>query len=74
MDDENARAAKAREGSPFLNTKQAAHYLNLSPRTLATMRCDGRGPLCRKHGATWRYHIDDLEAWSRMTPEGGRHD
>jgi predicted DNA-binding transcriptional regulator AlpA len=64
MEDEIARAAKAKEGSPFLNTKQAAFYIGLSARTLEKMRLHGRGPRYRKHGRYVRYHISDLDAWS----------
>ena len=64
MDDEIARAANAKRGSPFLNTDQAAHYVGLSRRTLEKMRTAGGGPLFRKHGRYVRYHIDDLDEWS----------
>lgn len=64
MDDENARAAQAKRGSPFLNAAQAALYVGLSHRTLEKMRTHGRGPRFRKHGRYVRYHIADLDAWS----------
>lgn len=64
MDDEIFRAAKAKKGSPFLNTAQAAFYVGLSQRTLEKMRLTGGGPRFRKHGRYVRYHIDDLDAWS----------
>ncbi|RUU94540.1 MAG: DNA-binding protein, partial [Mesorhizobium sp.] len=32
MDDENERAARAKKGSPFLSTAQAAFYIGLSQR------------------------------------------
>lgn len=64
MDDENERAARAKKGSPFLSTAQAAHYVSLSRRTLEKMRAVGGGPTYRKHGRYVRYHIDDLDAWS----------
>ena len=70
------RAAKAKLGSPFLTTAQAAHYLGLSPRTLERMRRTGRGPKWRRHGHTIHYHIDDLSQWNdegRPTNCGG-HD
>ena len=63
-DDDVARAAQAKQGSPFLNTKQAAFYVGLSARTLEKMRTWGRGPRYRKHGRYVRYHITDLDAWS----------
>ena len=64
MEDEIARAANAKKGSPFLNTDQAAHYVSLSRRTLEKMRTAGGGPRFRKHGRYVRYHIDDLDEWS----------
>ena len=69
MDNETIRASKARQGSPFLSTKEAAFYLGLSSRTLEKMRLCGHGPRFRKHGRYVRYHIDDLDGWS----EGRRH-
>jgi excisionase family DNA binding protein len=65
MDDEADRAAKAKKGSPFLSTDQAAHFIGLSRRTLEKMRVHGGGPQYRKHGRYVRYHIDDLDAWSK---------
>ena len=62
--DPSARAADAKRHSPFLSTAQAAHYVNLSRRTLEKMRCNGAGPEYRKHGRYVRYHIDALDAWS----------
>ena len=64
MDDDATRAANAKKGSPFLSTKQAAHYISLSPRTLERMRRTGEGPRYRKHGRYVRYHIAELDAWS----------
>lgn len=74
MDEEDAinRAARARKGSPFLNTAQAAHYIGLAERTLETMRGQGHGPAFRRHGRFIRYHIDDLDAWSARS--GARRD
>jgi molybdenum cofactor biosynthesis enzyme MoaA len=69
MENENLRASTARQGSPFLTTREAAHYVCLSFRTLEKMRLTGNGPRFRKHGRYVRYHINDLDAWS----EGQRH-
>jgi excisionase family DNA binding protein len=63
-DDEAERAARAKKGSPFLSTAQAAFYVGLSRRTLEKMRVVGGGPAYRKHGRYVRYHINDLDAWS----------
>ena len=65
MDDDIARAARAKKGSPFLSTEQAAFYLGLSARKLQQMRAAGGGPGFRRHSRYIRYHIDDLDAWSR---------
>jgi hypothetical protein len=64
-DDQIARAGRARRGSPFLNTEQAAAYLKISSLLLRRMRRDGNGPVFRRHSRYIQYHIDDLEAWSR---------
>jgi hypothetical protein len=64
-EDANERAARAKRGSPFLNTAQAAHYLGLAKRTLEDWRGEGLGPASRRHGRFVRYHIDDLDAWSK---------
>lgn len=67
MDDENERAMRAAKGSPFLTPQQAAHYLGISIRTLQEQRSAGTGPKYRRHCRRVRYHIDDLEAWSRAS-------
>ena len=63
-DDEIARAGRAKRGSPFLNTDQAAAYLKLSIRQLKRLRRAGKGPVFRRHSRYVQYHIDDLDAWS----------
>jgi hypothetical protein len=68
MDDEIARAARAKKGSPFLSTEQAAFYLGLSPRKLQAMRSAAEGPRFRRHCRYVRYHIDDLDLWSSGSP------
>jgi len=65
MEDEIARAARARKGTPFLSTEQAAFYLGLSARKLQQMRGEGSGPRFRRHSRYVRYHIDDLDDWSK---------
>jgi hypothetical protein len=70
MEDEIARAARARKGCPFLSTEQAAFYLGLSARKLQQMRGLGTGPSFRRHSRYVRYHIDDLDCWSKGAREG----
>ncbi|RYD59951.1 MAG: DNA-binding protein [Sphingomonadales bacterium] len=59
-----SRAERAKRGSPFLNTDQAAAYLKVSNRLLRALRVEGGGPVFRLHGKLYQYHIDDLDAWS----------
>ncbi|HLT00915.1 MAG TPA: helix-turn-helix domain-containing protein [Geminicoccaceae bacterium] len=73
MDDDAVnRAARARRGCPFLSTEQAAFYLGLSARRLQAMRADGSGPRFRRHSRYVRYHIDDLDEWSRRSAQTAR--
>lgn len=72
MDDDIDRAARAKKGSPFLSTEQAAFYLGLSARKLQSMRSAGAGPLFRRHSRHIRYHIDDLDSWSSNSGLGDR--
>ena len=46
-----------------LTTKQAALYLNLSPRTLEKYRLTGEGPRFRRYKRAVRYPIADLKEW-----------
>ncbi len=49
----------------YLDTKQAAEWLGLSPRTLEGLRHRGGGPLYKKWGPKLvRYAISDLRAWA----------
>ena len=74
MDDKAIRVANGHNGSPFLDTTQAAEYVKLSPATLQKMRVLGSGPKYRKHGRYVRYHIDDLDAWSRARAHDSTND
>ncbi len=48
----------------FLNTKEAAEALGLSPITLRKWRCLGKGPgYLRLNPRLIRYRRADLEAW-----------
>lgn len=62
--DADLRAEAARSNCPFLTAKEAAFHLGIAYNTFRCMRQKGTGPKGRKHGANWRYHIDDIEAWS----------
>jgi predicted DNA-binding transcriptional regulator AlpA len=47
----------------LLDTKEAADFLKLSPRTLENFRNLGDGPPFRKLGRRVLYARSDLEAW-----------
>lgn len=64
QDSDIDRAQRARRGSPFLTTDQAAAYLKVSSKTLKRLRRAGEGPIFRRHCRFVQYHIDDLDAWS----------
>lgn len=65
MDDDILRAERAKSGSPYLNTAQAAHFLGISVRSMQRMRGRGDGPAPRRHARMVLYHIDDLRNWSQ---------
>lgn len=45
-----------------LDTHNTSKYVGLSVKTLAMMRCDGKGPKYVKRGRIF-YFKDDLDAW-----------
>ena len=47
----------------FLNDKEAAKFLRLSPQTLRNWRCQCRGPVYIKAGRAIRYAIGDLRSF-----------
>jgi hypothetical protein len=47
-----------------MDAKNAARYIGLSPKTLAIMRCKGRGPKFLKRGLVF-YFKEDIDAWIR---------
>jgi excisionase family DNA binding protein len=49
--------------SQFLDTKQAAQYLNLKKNTLEIWRLRGGGPAFVKFGRAVRYRKQDLDAY-----------
>ena len=51
-------------GSNYLNTREAAAWLSLSPRTLDRYRVSGDGPAFHRFGGRVRYAVADLEEWA----------
>lgn len=74
MEDEITRAARAKKGSPFLSTEQAAFYLGLSARKMQALRAAENGPPFRRHCRYIRYHIDDLDSWSAASAAASHND
>lgn len=55
----------------YLTPAEAARILRRSPRTLARMRAEGRGPKYHREGGLVLYWRDDLNDWflqRRVTP------
>ena len=48
----------------LLSVVEAAKFLRLKRSTLDHYRCEGRGPIYRKHGARVFYPKPDLIRWS----------
>lgn len=48
----------------YLRTKEAAHYVGLSARTLEKHRTYGTGPAYRKIGGRVVYTLEDLRTWA----------
>ena len=59
-----------REKRGYVDTREAAERLGLSPSTLARYRITGAGPRYYRFGGCVRYRGDDLEAWA--AGRGGR--
>ena len=53
-----------RRDREFVDTREAAERLGLSPRTLETYRCTGAGPWYYRLGGCVRYTETDLEVWA----------
>lgn len=56
----------------LLNTEQAGKFLAVSPETLRTWRCLGRGPaFVSISSRSVRYRVEDLKAWADAHLVGG---
>ncbi|WOF44948.1 helix-turn-helix domain-containing protein [Sphingopyxis indica] len=51
-------------GPVYLNNKEAAAFLRLSPRTLEKQRVVGGGPPFKKFGRRVLYDQHDLQEWA----------
>ena len=53
-----------RDGRAYVDTREAAGRLGLSPRTLDRYRATGAGPAFHRFGSRVRYRCEELEAWA----------
>ena len=53
-----------RANEHYLDTREAAAWLGLSPEMLERYRVRGEGPEFQRFGARVRYQLEDLEAWA----------
>ena len=53
----------SRQATPVLDTRAAADFLGVSPRTLEGMRVRGGGPRYAKVGGAVRYRLASLEEY-----------
>ncbi|MCY3981064.1 MAG: helix-turn-helix domain-containing protein [Alphaproteobacteria bacterium] len=60
---EDGRPPPRSDNPVFMDTREAAALLGLSPRTLDTYRCTGTGPRYYRLGGSVRYRETDLAAW-----------
>jgi hypothetical protein len=51
----------------YLNEKQAADFLGISPKTLSRWRWAGKQPAFCKFGGAVRYRLDDLETFAERS-------
>ena len=63
-DPEPEGAAGGHTDQCYVDTRDAAEQLGLSPSTLARYRITGEGPWYYRFGGCVRYRGDDLEAWA----------
>lgn len=54
----------------YLTTAHAAHFLGLSPKTLANWRVRGVGPAFRRFGRAVRYQYAELKRWAAKGDRG----
>lgn len=64
MTKEVSRKAGDEDWPELLDVKEAARFLRLKRSTLDHYRCEGRGPIYRKHGARVFYLKPELIRWS----------
>jgi excisionase family DNA binding protein len=59
---------KATVGKRVYRTKEAAHYLAVSPKTIRRLAQDGVLPVLQEmEGAPWRFDVADLDRYVEQT-------
>lgn len=64
MTKKKRNANKPDDEPVLMDVKEAAAFLRLTRSTLDHYRCEGRGPIYRKHGTRVFYTRESLLAWS----------
>ncbi len=63
MEKKTTKDTRHSQPETLLTTQQAAWLMRVSPKTLARMRMEGRGPCFVKIGRSVRYRQSDLLGW-----------
>lgn len=64
MNNADKTLPQAANDNDLFSVVEAANFLRLKRSTLDHYRCEGRGPIYRKHGARVFYTRASLMAWS----------
>ncbi len=57
----------------FMNDREAAEFLRLSPQTLRNWRTQSKGPVYIKAGRAIRYAMEDLRAYMNQNRVDNAH-
>jgi hypothetical protein len=74
MQTKTREESSSRQAPTVLDTRAAADFLGISPRTLEGLRVRGGGPRFAKIGGSVRYRIASLEAYLRQQERASTSD
>ncbi len=67
-----AGIARALEYEPVVDSREAARFLNINPKTIQKMARNGEVPAYRI-GKLWKFRISDLDGWLRSKVISSSH-